>query len=189
MWSTTCTQTAVLICLGLKAFIQIVDNAKVALMSDNTSAVAYLRNQGGTKSFQMNDLATDICLSAEKRGMTLVPHPLPGHLNVLADHLSRRGQILKTEWSLNQTISDRIFRAWGRPFVDLFALGENTKLATYISAIQEEMAWKVDSLVQNWDGLYAYAYPPTSLMRACLNKVRTESVEIILIAPGWPNQE
>ena len=33
--------------LGLKAFSQRVENAKVALMSDNTSAVAYLRNQGG----------------------------------------------------------------------------------------------------------------------------------------------
>ena len=134
-------------------------------------------------------LATDICQWAEKRGMTLVPRHLPGHLNVLVDHLSRRGQILKTEWSLNQTIADRIFCAWGRPFMDLFALGKNTKLATYISPIREETAWKMDSLVQNWDGLYAYAYPPTSLIRACLNKVRTESVEIILIAPVWPNQE
>ena len=33
--------------LGLRAFSQRVENAKVALMSDNTSAVAYLRNQGG----------------------------------------------------------------------------------------------------------------------------------------------
>ena len=122
---------------------------------------------GGTKSLPMSDLATDICLWAEKRGMTLIPRHLPEHLNVLADHLSRRGQILKTEWSLNQTIADRIFRAWGRPFVDLFALRINPKL----------------------DGLYAYAYPPASLIRACLNKVRTENVEIILIAPGWPNQE
>ena len=105
---------------------------------------------------------------------------------MLANHLSRRGQILKTEWSLNQTIADRIFRAWGRPFVDLFALGKNTKLAIYVSPIREETSWKVDSLVQNWDGLYAYAYPPTSLIRACLNKVRTENVEIVLIAPVWP---
>ena len=97
--------------LGLRAFSQRVENTRVALMSDNTSAVAYLRNQGGTKSLAMNDLATDICLWAEKRGMTLVPRYLPGHLNVLADHLSRRGQILKTEWSLNQTVADRIFRA------------------------------------------------------------------------------
>ena len=152
-------------------------------------SIAYLRNQGGTKSLTMNDLATDIWLWSEKRGMTLVPRYLPGHLNVLADHLSRRGQILKTEWSLNQTVADRIFRAWGRPFVDLFALGKNTKLAIYVSPIREETSWKVDSLVQNWDGLYAYAYPPTSLIRACLNKVRTENVEIVLIAPAWPNQE
>ena len=169
--------------LGLRAFSQRVENARVALMSDNTSAVAYLRNQGGTKSLAMNDLATDICLWSEKRGMTLVPRYLPGHLNVLADHLSRRGQILKTEFSLNQTV------AWGRPFVDLFALGKNTKLAIYVSPIREEASWKVDSLVQNWDDLYAYEYPPTSLIRACLNNVRTENVEIVLIAPGWPNQE
>ena len=75
--------------------------------------------------------------------------------------------------------------SWSRPFVDLFALGKNTKLAIFL----EETSWKVDSLVQNWDGLYAYAYPPTSLIRACLNKVKTENVEIVLIAPGWPNQE
>ena len=78
--------------------------SRVALMSDNTSAVTYLRNQGGTKSLAMSDFATDICLCSEKRGMTLVPCYLPVHLNVLMDHLSRRGQILKTEWSLNQTI-------------------------------------------------------------------------------------
>ena len=100
-----------------------------------------------------------------------------------------QGQIPKTEWSLNQTIADRIFRAWGRPVVDLFALRINMKLTTYISPIREEMSSKVDNFVQNWDGLYAYAYPPTSLIRACPNKVRTENVEIVLIAPGWPNQE
>ena len=121
--------------------------------------------------------------------MTLVPCYLLGHLKVLADHLSRRGQILKTDWSLNQTVADRFFRTWGRPFVDLFALGKNTKLAIYVSLIREETSWKVDNLVQNWNGLYAYAYPPTSLLRACLIKVKTENVEIVLIAPGWPNQE
>ena len=124
-----------------------------------------------------------------EEGNDLVPCYLLGHLKVLADHLSRRGQILKTDWSLNQTVADRIFRAWGRPFVDLFPLGKNTKLAIYVSPIREETSWKVDNLVQNWNGLYAYAYPPTSLLRACLIKVRTDNVEIVLIAPGWTNQE
>ena len=140
-----------------------------------------LPEKSGGHQIACNERFSHICLWSEKRGMTLVPRYLPGHLNVLADHLSRRGQILKTEFSLNQTV------AWGRPFVDLFALGKNTKLAIYVSPIREEASWKVDSLVQNWDDLYVY--PPTSLIRACLNKVRTENVEIVLIAPGWPNQE
>ena len=147
------------------------------------------KSGGGHQIARNERLATELCLWSEKRGMTLVPCYLLGHLKVLTDHLSRRGQILKTDWSLNQTVADKIFRAWGRPFVDLFALGKNTKLAIYVSPIWEETSWKVDNLVQNWNGLYAYAYPPTSLLRACLIKVRTENVEIVLIAPGWPNQE
>ena len=54
--------------LGLRVFSQRVENARVALMSDNRSAVAYLRNQGGTKSLAMNDLATDIYVCGPRRG-------------------------------------------------------------------------------------------------------------------------
>ena len=53
---------------------------------------------GGGKSFWMNDLAT------EEGNDTSSSSP-SRNLNVLADHLSRMGQILKTEWSLNQTIA------------------------------------------------------------------------------------
>ena len=38
--------------LGLRAFSQRVENTRVALMSDNTSAVAYLRNQGAPNRSQ-----------------------------------------------------------------------------------------------------------------------------------------
>ena len=58
-----------------------------------------------------------------------------------------------------------------------------------MSPIPETAAWKVDSLVQSWAGLYAYAYPPTALIRSCLNKIRLDKAEVILIAPYWPNQE
>ena len=85
-------------------------------------------------------------------------------------YTSRKDQILKTEWSLDQTIMDRVFHLWGKPHVDLFALERNVKLATCMSPIPEPMSWKVDSLVQSWRNPYAYVYPPTSLIRACLNK-------------------
>ena len=86
IWSQDQSQHHIDIWLGIQALSQRVENAKVALMSNNMSAVAY------PKSFQINDL----CLWAEKRGITLVPRHLPRHLNVLADRLSQRGQIPRT---------------------------------------------------------------------------------------------
>jgi hypothetical protein len=88
----------------------------------------------------MCDLAVDICFWFEDRGVTLFPRHILGHLNVLADHLYRKDQILKTEWSLNQIIAGRIFHLWGSTHVDVFALEMNTRLVTYISPIPEPQA-------------------------------------------------
>ena len=73
--------------------------------------------------------------------------------------------------------------------MDLFRPREEHEIGNIRLTHSGGDVWKVDSLVQNWNGLYVYVYPPTSLIRACLSKVRTENVEIVLIAPGWPNQE
>jgi len=175
--------------LGLQAFLDTLQGSNVAIMCDNVSAIAYIRNQGGTLSRQMSDLAVQICTWAESKQMTLTPRHVPGHLNVLADHLSRKHQILKTEWSLHQAVVDRVFKFWDKPMVDLFALKLNSKLATYMSPVPEPEAWKVDSLVQSWRGLYAYAYPPTCLIRSVLSKIIADRAEVILIAPLWPHQE
>ena len=147
-----------------------------------------LSEKSGKHSQQLYCMAIDTCEWAEKRSMTLIPRHLPGHLNVLADHLSRRDQILKTEWSLNPAVARRVFRVWGSPHVDLFALKCNTTLATYMSPIPEPEAWKVDSLVQSWEGMYAYAYPPTALIRQTLNKLILHRAELILIDPFGRNR-
>ena len=85
-----------------------------------------LPEKSGGHQIARNELFSHIHMSVVREvGNDTSSRYLPGHLNVLADHLSRRGQILKTEWSLNQTVADRFFRAWGRPFVDLFALEEH----------------------------------------------------------------
>ena len=175
--------------LGLQAFVDTIRDSNVAIMCDNVSAIAYLRNQGGTLSRQMSDLAVQVCTWAESHHVTLIPRHLPGHLNVLADQLSRKHQILTSEWSLHQTVVDKVFKHWGKPIVDLFALKCNSKIATYMSPVLEPETWKVDSLVQSWEGLYAYAYPPTSLIRQTLAKLVSDKADLILIAPLWPHQE
>ena len=128
--------------LGLQAFVDTIRDSNVAIMCDNVSAIAYLRNQGGTLSHQMSDLAFQICMWVELNHVTLIPRHLPGHLNVLADQLSRKNQILTTEWSLHQTVADKVFLHWGKPTVDLFALKCNSKLAIYMSPVLERRLGK-----------------------------------------------
>ena len=87
--------------VGIQAFCH---NWTMQLLLSCPPTHLLLPTSGGTRSHLMSDLAVDI-----NRGMTLVPRHISGHLNMLADHLSRKVQILKTEWSLNQTIVDRVF--------------------------------------------------------------------------------
>ena len=105
-------------------------------MCDNASVTTSLRNKGVTRSQQMCQVAINTCKWAEKRSMTLTPRHLPGHFNMLADHLSHRDHILKSELSLYPAVARRVFRVWSSPQVDLFALKCTAKLATYISDSQ-----------------------------------------------------
>ena len=45
---------------------------------------------------------------------------IPGKFNILADLLSRLYRPLKTEWALDQSVSNSIFQMFDYPSVDLF---------------------------------------------------------------------
>ena len=68
----------------------------VALHLDNSTAKAYLCNQGGTVSPFLSRLACWILSLTDKHGITLLPAYIPTHLNVEADFLSQ-DQLLP-EW-------------------------------------------------------------------------------------------
>ena len=166
--------------LGLKAFSQRVENAKVALMSDNMSAVAYLRNQGGTKSLAMSDLATDMSVGREEGNDTNSPSP------------SRTSECVSgpsvPEGSNPQ---DRMEPKPDHSRQDISCLGQTIRgsVRTKDKHSGGDVMESGQSCPELGRPVRLCVYPPTSLIRACLNKVRTENVEIVLIAPGWPNQE
>jgi hypothetical protein len=112
---------------------------------------------------------------------------IKGEANVVADALSRgKKDIPWTEWSLSPKAVQTVFRKFGRPNIDLFASRHNNKLPTYCAWEPDPGAWAIDSLSISWEGLWAYAYPPISLIPRVLNKVRTSSCRVLLIAPWWP---
>ena len=85
---------------------------------------------------------------------------MPGRLNVLADNLSRRNQILPTEWSIAQEALLKVWFRWGKPQIDLFATRLNYKLPKFVSPVKDPLAWKIDAFAMNWENLHCYAYPP-----------------------------
>ena len=75
--------------LGLRQFQSSLQGRTVAVFCDNTTAVAYLRKEGGTRSPLLNSLAQEILRWTESLSIRLAPQFLPGSNNVLADALSR----------------------------------------------------------------------------------------------------
>ena len=175
--------------LGLRHFSHLLEGQAVAVFCDNATAIAYLRNQGGTFSSQLNQEAQEILRWAESKRITLLPQFIPGRHNVLADALSRRNQVIGSEWTLTQEVVDKLLRHWPAT-VDLFATSLNHRLPVYFSPLRDLMSAGTDALLQSWDNMRAYAFPPFALVRQVLNKVRnSHNLELTLIAPLWPQKE
>ena len=73
---------------GLLHFSSSLVEKNVAVFCDNSTAVSYLRKEGGTRSPFLNSLAQDILRWAESLSIRVLPQFIPGSLNVLADSLS-----------------------------------------------------------------------------------------------------
>ena len=157
---------------ALKEAELLVSNKVVSVFSDNTTALAYLVKQGGTKSLDLYQLVRQILCWAEERNVSLIPQYISGAKNVMADSLSRRGQVLPTEWMLISVVCQQLWRIWGQPMVDLFASRLTHRLPMYMSPHQDQAAFAVDSMLQPWSNMDVYAFPPFAMLRDVMNKFR-----------------
>ena len=140
-WSLTCLQFSVnhrellAVLYGVHGFLPLLWNRSITLFADNTTALAYLRNQGGTHSSLLNSVAQASLHLCEAHSVRLVPQFIPGRLNVLADTLSRRSQVLGSEWNLCFP-AFRDLLLWPA-IIDLFATSLNHHLPVYFSLVED----------------------------------------------------
>ena len=175
--------------LGLQAFEHLIVGMSVALFCDNTTTVAYLRRSGGTFSSALNSTAREVLLWAESRRIRLLPQFIMGSSNVTADALSRPNQVIGSEWTLHQEVVDQLVHRWPA-MVDLFATSLTARLPVYFSPASDPRAAGTDALLQPWDDLQAYAFPPIAIIRRVLLKLRSSrNCELTLIAPFWPQRD
>ena len=161
--------------LALQAFQEDVAGHHVTAMCDNSTVVAYVNKQGGTVSRPLCLLTSRLLRWTESFDVHLEARYLPGESNVLADVLSRRGQVVGTEWSLHPQVARALLRAWGNPSIDLFATCLNAKLPLYCSLVPDPQAVFEDAFRHPWDDLDLYAFPPFALVSRVIARVQQSS--------------
>ena len=174
---------------GLLALEHLLVGLSVALFCDNTTTVAYLRRSGGMFSSTLNAMAREILLWAETNRVRLLPQFIMGSSNVTADILSRPNQVIGSEWTLHQEVVDHLVHKCPA-VIDLFATSLTARLPVYFSPASDSRAAGTDALLQPWDNLQAYAFPPIAIIRRVLVKLRSSrNCKLTLIAPFWPQRE
>ncbi|XP_068240092.1 uncharacterized protein [Palaemon carinicauda] len=143
-----------------------------ALMCDNAMVVAYIKKQGGLKSKDLCNLTLEFLEWAEMKQIKISARFILGKRNVLADGLSRMGQVVGSKLSLYPKVAKTRIQKWGSPVIDLFATRLNAQLPVFCSPVPDPVAAFEEAFQHPWDNLDVYAFPPFRMLRQVLNTVR-----------------
>ena len=171
--------------LALREFQDLCTNKTVLIATNNTTVVSYINKEGGMRSGPLCALLWRILTWCTTKQVTLKARHIPGRLNVVADKLSRLGQIIQTEWSLLPEIFQAICSRWHRPQIDLFATRFNNKLPLFVSPVPDSLATAVDALSLPWYNLDAYAFPPTAILGKVVEKLLDSPCNRVIPIASW----
>lgn len=153
---------------------------------DNSTAVCYINKGGGTKSSELMAIAKSLTAFCEERDLNIEAVHLPGVLNVEADRESR-SSCDASDWMLNRSVFNTLNSIWPVD-IDLFSSHWNAQLHSFVTWRPQPGAAAVNAFSQNWLDHAGYAFPPFALIAKCLEKLRRERANIIIICPVWPSQ-
>jgi hypothetical protein len=153
---------------------------------DNTTALAYIKKEGGTISLQVLAEAKKLLVLAHQMSVRILPVYIPTEENILADAASRFQEI--PDWRLHPSIFRAITARWGLPVIDLFARDASKQTKRFYSWNAFDNSEGVDALSQRWDFPVAYAFPPVALLKRVVKKMETSRGTFILVSPLWEAQ-
>ena len=173
--------------LAIQTFAKNRTGLSVLLRIDNTTAVAYINNLGGTVSKDLLELAKNLWMWCLERNIHITAQHLPGILNEVADTESRV-MIDRSDWKLNPTIFTKINQIMGPVQVDLFASRLTTQCRHYFSWRPDPYAEATDAFLQDWSQVRGYANPPWNMVGKVLAHVQSQQAQVVLVAPVWKTQ-
>lgn len=172
---------------ALKSFASKLVKSEILLRIDNTTALAYVNKMGGVKFDHLSQLARKIWQWCEMRKLWITAAYIPSKENYEADIASRQINI-DTEWEIAEDEFRKINNKFGPFSVDLFASRLNAKCSRYYSRFPDPLATSIDAFTVAWDKEKFYAFPPFAIILRCLQKIKQDRAEGILVVPQWPTQ-
>ena len=174
---------------GLLQFAPLISGSTVAIFVNNSTAVAYLRKQGGTRSPVLNYIAQRILCWAESLHLVLAPQFIKGKNNVLADSVQAQSDPgVRMDFEVGGISgSSQDVAGDDRPVCHLV----ESRLFTIFFALprSEGLRYGCFSSELGWLSGVGYAFPPWSLIILVLKKLRSScGVLMTLITPLWPQR-
>ena len=174
--------------LSFKSLFRTTFSCSILVKTDNTTAVAFINKQGGTKCKILCNLALSLWEFCVNRSISLSAMYIEGTLNTRADKLSR----LKTvdhDYFLSQETFSSISDFLPFPLIiDLFASRLNFKIKNYVSWENDPHSSLVNAFSFKWVK-NVYLFPPLPLIDRVLDKFNNDNViNGLIICPYWPSQ-
>ena len=174
------------IAFAVQCFCKNLKNSHIKVKCDNTTAVAYVNNQGG-RTEDCNNIAKQIWTWCYEGKNIITCVHLPGELNVEADRQSRSIHD-NMEWHLDPELFKKVCKRWGEPTVDLFASRMNKQVNRYYSWKPDPGAAAVDAMSESWSRESFYAFPPFNMVTEVLRKIEQDEASGVIVVPYWTAQ-
>lgn len=173
---------------GLKCLCSKMHDTHIRIELDNSTAVCYINEMGGTKSIKCNQVAQKLWEWCIDRDIWVSAGHIPGVSNVTADRASRNFND-RTEWKLDSRIFHAMLNDLGvSPDIDLFASRLNFQIQKYVSWQPDPDAICSDAFSLTWSDFSVYLFPPFCLINRCVQKVIADKARGVIITPLWPTQ-
>ncbi|GFR58118.1 reverse transcriptase [Elysia marginata] len=169
--------------LSLISFLPNIKGKSVQVLTDNVSTAAYINFQGGL-SLELSEVATKIWSLALRHNITIKAKHLAGHLNTVADGLSRiPGQY---EWLMHRSLFQYLNAVWGPHSIDRFASMNTMLCPRYNSLYLDPFTCGVDALHQSdWATENNFVNAPIRLLDRVLETICSQEAYATVIALAW----